>query len=153
MTNVPCRRGIRPFKIYPSLTITRYKGWLINEKRLQNRRFSIGFIDGQMAVNSCFTGRASQIQRGHSKTGERWQNRECREDSDSIPRFRAGKKVFYQVQDVVEFLKRETCKWGPPDRWNKMKSGTAELLAEKQTDAVMLQFEQNFCGTAMIKTG
>ena len=42
--------------------------------------------------------------------GRTMANRECREDSDSIPRFRAGKKVFYQVQDVVEFLKRETSK-------------------------------------------
>ena len=40
--------------------------------------------------------------------GRTMANVECREDSDSIPRFRMGKKVFYQVKDVIDFLKRKT---------------------------------------------
>ncbi|MCX5880578.1 MAG: hypothetical protein NTU74_01820 [Deltaproteobacteria bacterium] len=39
--------------------------------------------------------------------GRTMANIESREDSDSIPRFRAGKKVFYQVSDVIDFLKRK----------------------------------------------
>jgi hypothetical protein len=39
--------------------------------------------------------------------GRTMANCECREDSDSIPRFRTGKKVFYQVVDVIDFLKRK----------------------------------------------
>ena len=34
-------------------------------------------------------------------------NRESRPGVDSIPRFRMGKKIFYQVDDIVEYLKRK----------------------------------------------
>ena len=41
-------------------------------------------------------------------------NKESRENEDSIPRFRMGKKVFYQVEDVIKYLKRETSKGATP---------------------------------------
>ena len=39
--------------------------------------------------------------------GRSMANRECRADATSIPRFRMGKKVFYRVDDVIDFLKAE----------------------------------------------
>ncbi len=63
-------------------------------------------------------------------------NLDCKPDKDSIPRFRMNKKIFYEVKDVIAFLKRKI-------EFNQAESGRVTCWKKSDTDKIITGSKTN----------